>query len=399
MSGVVTMDVEISETKTAGKKLVLTSSGLGLFLKGLLGIGAYYSVNNVTISESRNFVEHTMPGRRGSVFQDMGRPAIKVTIEGNIAEDGIYYGLSGTGKNTIMLEELHKLCDAGNPVDFLCDMPALFGVSRVIIQELEATEVKGRKHNYNYKLTLKEWSEPAMTSAALRDKYAESMKKDAKMQLLKKGIVVGAAAGVVVTYVAVTTAKSNNLVVKLQVNKSVVTAEEAVDIKASVNDSKGNPVADADVTIKQDTKELFSGKTNAEGIVTATFQTPDAGNYTISATAKKSDYGDGDTSATVTVDTQIKARLSTDKATIRTSDKASINLTVADCNGKAIEGVTIDLACTGATLGPASGSTDAKGAFTASFSATTAGSYEVKATAKKSPYSDGKANITIKVIT
>ncbi|WP_128566960.1 Ig-like domain-containing protein [Methanocella paludicola] len=393
------MDVEISETKTAGKKLVLTSSGLGLYVKSLLGVGAYYSVNNVTISESRNFVEHTMPGRKGSVFQDMGRPAIKVTIEGNIAEDGIYYGLSGKGKNTIMLEELHKLCDAGNPVDFLCDMPALFGVSRVIIQELEATEVKGRKHNYNYKLTLKEWSEPAMGSDALRNKYVESMKKDAKIQLLKKGVVAGAAAGVVVTYMAVTTVKTNRLVIKLDIDKRVVTAEEAVDIKASVNDSKGDPVADADVTIKQDTKELFSGKTNAEGIVSATFQSPDAGNYTVTATAVKSDYGDGEASATVTVDTRIKARLSTDKATIKTTGKANIKVTAADCNGKAIEGATIELACTGATLEPASGSADSQGAFTASFSSTTAGSYEVKATVKKSPYADGNANVTIKVIT
>ena len=64
-----------------------------------------------------------------------------------------------------MLEELHKFCDAGKPVDFLCDMPTLFGVSRVVIQGLEATEVKGRKHNYNYKLTLKEWSEDPSTSS------------------------------------------------------------------------------------------------------------------------------------------------------------------------------------------------------------------------------------------
>jgi phage-related protein len=394
------MDVEISETKTTGKKLVLTSSGLGLYIKSLLGVGAYYSVNNVTISESRNFVEHSMPGRKGSVFQDMGRPAIKVTIEGNIAEDGIYFGLSGKGKNTIMLEELHKLCDAGNPVDFLCDTPALFGVSRVIIQELEATEVKGRKHNYNYKLTLKEWSEPAMTSAALRNKYVESMKKDAKIQLLKKGVVVVAAAGVVGTYMTVMTVKSNKLVVKLEIDKRMVTAEEAVDIKASINDSKGNIIADANVTIKQgDSKELFSGKTNAEGIVSATFQSPDAGNYTINASATKDDFGDGDASATITVDTQIKARLTTDKATIKTTDKATLKLVATDCNGKAIEGVTIDLACTGATFDPASGTTGSDGAITAKFNATTAGSYEVKATAKKSPYTDGKANITIKVIT
>jgi hypothetical protein len=150
------MDVEIGKT---GAKLVLTSGMLSYFTN-MMGIGAYYSINNVTITEGRNYVEHTMPGRTGSLFQDMGRPAIKIVLEGNMSEDGIIHGWrKGGGK--FYLEELHKLCDTGMPVDFLCDMPTLFGVSKVVIQELEASEVKGRKHNYNYKLTLKEWSEDA----------------------------------------------------------------------------------------------------------------------------------------------------------------------------------------------------------------------------------------------
>ncbi len=397
------MDVEIgimTGTPDKQKKLVLTSGFLA-YLGNMAGTAAYYSVNNVTISEGRNFIEHTMPGRKGSVFQDMGRPAIKITIEGNISEDGIFYGMfrGGKGKNKIRLEELHELCDAGKPVDFLCDMPALFGVSSVIIQELEATEVKGRKHNYNYKLTLKEWSE-SKPSFDARSKYGFA--KDALKKSLKKSIIVGAAAGAGLylghTLGTTYAPKTPELAVNIQMNKRIVTAEEVVEIKASVNDSKGNPIADADVKIKQgDSKELFSGKTNAEGIASAEFQSPDAGTYTIKATASKSDYKNGEASANITVDTQIKARMTTDKATITTSGKATLNVAVADCNGKAIEGVTVNLTCANTTISPASGTTDAKGSFTAEFSATAAGSYEVKATAKKSPYTDGNASITIKV--
>jgi hypothetical protein len=393
------MDVEIQEIGKPLSKLVLTS-GLGLYIKSLFGVGAYYSVNNVTISEGRSFVEHTMPGRKGSVFQDMGRPAIKVTIEGNISEDGIYYGLSGKGgKNKIMLEELHKLCDAGKPVDFLCDMPALFGVSRVIIQELEATEIKGKKHNYNYKLTLKEWSESKSTFD-VRKMYVDSLKKDAGKELLKKSLVVVAVGAVGGTYLGVTMSKTESLSVKVTLSKSILTAEETADVKATVSDSKGNPIADADVSIKQGDKELFSGKTNAEGVAVATFQSPDAGNYPIKATAKKDKYTDGEASASITVDTQIKARLTTDRATIKTSEKATIKLVAKDCNGKAINGVDITLACslTTGTVNPASGKTDENGALTVEFNATAAGTYEVTATAKKSPYSEGTAKVTVKVI-
>src|SRR5512142_849929 len=105
------MDTEIGNS---GAKLVLTS-GMLSYITNMMGIGAYYSVNNVTITEGRNYVEHTMPGRKGSVFQDMGRPAIKIVLEGNMSEDGIIYGWrKGGGK--FYLEELHKLCDTGMPV-------------------------------------------------------------------------------------------------------------------------------------------------------------------------------------------------------------------------------------------------------------------------------------------
>lgn len=396
------MDVEIREIGNPLGKLVLTS-GMGLYIKSLFGVGAYYSVNNVKISESRNFVEHTMPGRKGSVFQDMGRPAMKIVIEGNISEDGIFYGLSGkAGKNKIMLEELHKLCDAGKPVDFLCDMPALFGVSRVVIQEIEATEAKGKKHNYNYKLTLKEWTESKNIGLKARDMYIASLKKDAAKNMMKKTLIVVAAGAVGGAYLGVTMSKTESLAVKVTLSKSILTAEETADIKATVNDSKGNAIADADVTIKLGDKELFSGKSNAEGVATATFQSPDAGNFTITATAKKDKFKDGEASASVTVDTQIKAKLATDRATIKTTEKATVKLVATDCNGKAIDGVDVTLACsttTGTTIDPASGITNTDGALTVKFSATAAGTYEVTATAKKSPYTEGKAKVTVKVIT
>jgi hypothetical protein len=69
-----------------------------------------------------------------------------------------------------MLKALHELCDEGKPMDFLCDMPALFGVQPGDHTDLGATEVKGRKYNYDYKLTLKEFVSP---NKGLMDKSGE----------------------------------------------------------------------------------------------------------------------------------------------------------------------------------------------------------------------------------
>jgi len=392
------MDVELKEPGTTKPGLKLTASGLWAYVKSAVGGSAYYSVSNVVVSEGRNFIEHTMPGRKGSVFQDLGRPAITITIEGNIAEDGIFVGIFGKN-TTIMLEELHKLCDIGKPVDFLCDMPTLFGISRVVIQGLEATEVKGRKHNYNYKLTLKEWTEDT-GALSFRANYLASVKSAAKKELLKKTLIVAAGAAVAGTYIGVTSIKSMTITVKA--SKSVITPEESSDITASISDSKGNALTDADVTITAGGKQLFSGKSNADGAAVATFQSPDDGNHEIKVSAKKSGFWDGSSSATVTVDASLKTKLTTDMASIKASgtpDTATITVTVTDCNSKAIAGAAITLTCTpsGATVTQVSTSTDASGVSTATVKSSTAGTYEIAAKASKSPYKDGNGSISIKV--
>jgi hypothetical protein len=396
------MDVEIGKT---GAKLVLTSGMLSYFTN-MMGIGAYYSINNVTITEGRNYVEHTMPGRTGSLFQDMGRPAIKIVLEGNMSEDGIIHGWrKGGGK--FYLEELHKLCDTGMPVDFLCDMPTLFGVSKVVIQELEASEVKGRKHNYNYKLTLKEWSEDA--SSVDMVKFAASMATDATKQFAKKAIIVAAVAGAAGTYIGVTSIKKEEtLAVAVKGAKSVIMAGDSVEVTVTVSDSKGNPIVDADVTLTQvvDGKSLFSGKSDADGKAVATFEGPADGsgfkNYELKATATKTEFKNGEGSGFITVDSRLRAKITADNSTIKTSgspDKATVTVKVTDYNNKAVEGVTVSITCTSTkiTITHANKTTNGDGITTATASSTVAGTYDIKATATKSPYVDGTATISIKV--
>lgn len=397
------MDVKIGRKGASDKDMLVLTSGLTMYLVNQLGISPYYSVNNITISESRNYVEHTMPGRKGSVFQDMGRPAVKVVVDGNISEEGIILGWrKGGGK--LMLEELHKLCDEGKPLDFYSDMPTLFGISRVIIQEMEATEVKGRKHNYNYKLTLKEWSEE--DHAPKRAALLESLKKDAWKEFAKKALVLAATGAAAGTYIGVTTAKkAEALTVAVKAAKGVITVKESVEIKASVNDAKGNPVVDADLTITQasDSKQLFSGKTNADGEAVATFEGPEDSsgfkNYELKATAKKSGFSDGEASGFVTVDSRLRAKATVDSVTIKAGEKATITVTVTDCNNKAVEGASIAMeeSTKKLDISQADKATNADGASTATASSSDKATYTVAIAASKSSYVDGKASVKISV--
>jgi len=53
----------------------------------------------------------------------------------------------------------------------------------------------------------------------------------------------------------------------------VITAGESVEVTVTVSDPGGNPVVDADVTLTKvdDSKSLFSGKSDADGKAAATF--------------------------------------------------------------------------------------------------------------------------------
>jgi hypothetical protein len=405
------METRIGKITGGKPELQLTSSGFWAFVPKFMTTAKFYSVNNVTISTHRNFVEHTMPGRKGSVFQDMGRPAIKIVIEGNLNESRMLTGwTTAMGKledeKQFMLHNLHKLCESGEPVDFMCDMPTLFGVSKVVIQDLEATEAKGRKYDYDYKLTLKEVRDD--DGGKYMDEYRKSRRKFATEKLGKKLLIVGAAVGGVVvlgsSYAAAkgidsATQGPSTMVVSLRLDRARVKANEPVQVNIVVSSTKGEKLSGAKVDVKSTVgtsgaeEEVKSGlSTDSNGLATATFKSATQGTHTIKATVTLDGYADNSQTSTVRVGESMVVSMRLEKPA-SPQYTVKVIVTVTDTSGAKLDGATVKVqykASSSTSYTDASSqTTGADGLATIPFTAPSAGEYTVLAAVTKDGYDGG----------
>jgi hypothetical protein len=115
------------------------------------GIADARSVSSIVSSAGRLYVRFDIPGMQGSLFQDMGRTAVRLEIEGTI-----------TGKNALAaVEMLRSRFKGGNPVSFCSDISGASDITMVVIDDLRVSGVTGAKDRYEYRITLKEYHEPA----------------------------------------------------------------------------------------------------------------------------------------------------------------------------------------------------------------------------------------------
>jgi hypothetical protein len=114
------------------------------------------SVRNVNIVDERNLVKHEVPGMQGSVFQDLGRTAVKISFDGKV--------LGANAKNII--EQIRSKYKGGEPVPFLSDLSGAADVSQVVIDSFIATETAGTIGQYDYSIALKEFKEQPVMAAA-----------------------------------------------------------------------------------------------------------------------------------------------------------------------------------------------------------------------------------------
>lgn len=167
---------------------------LGLFMAGLLGsalstsgvLGSGFNpvklvqkafiftdlqanVNGITIE--RNIAKHEIPGREGTVFQDMGGRSTPIQIAGkwiyeNAPEDDISRLIESTlafaganiGWNWIRVEMMKALARFNAPMLLATN---LF-VGPVILERFHADEVGGQPNVFNYSLNLLEFN-PALS--------------------------------------------------------------------------------------------------------------------------------------------------------------------------------------------------------------------------------------------
>lgn len=105
----------------------------------------------VDVDEPRHLVELRAPGAMGSVFQDLGRGAVRLTLM------GIFIGEQAL-RDIEVLRQAHA---EALPLPFSGDIAVGSEITDVVIENFEVFQVPGHTFRYEYRLRVSESTEPA----------------------------------------------------------------------------------------------------------------------------------------------------------------------------------------------------------------------------------------------
>lgn len=108
------------------------------------------SLQRVLVDEGRKLVEHPLPSGTGSVFQDLGRGAFRLRL------DGVLLG----EESLRQIEELRAAQAKGSPLAFSADIAVGSDLTDVIVENFVVHQVPGYRFRYQFTLQLREWVEP-----------------------------------------------------------------------------------------------------------------------------------------------------------------------------------------------------------------------------------------------
>ncbi|WP_224241996.1 DNA circularization N-terminal domain-containing protein [Hyalangium gracile] len=119
-----------------------------------------HGVQAIVTDEGRRWVEQHIPGRAGSLFQELGRSAVRLQLEGLLwGEDALE-----------ALEALRTAQAEAEPVPFSADITAGMDFTDVLIDTLQVRQVAGYRDRYWYRLQVREHvEEPPEPEAALSE--------------------------------------------------------------------------------------------------------------------------------------------------------------------------------------------------------------------------------------
>lgn len=121
----------------------------------LLGSIALTRLQAVEVDEPRHLVELRAPGAKGSVFQDLGRGSVRLTLE------GIFLGEAAL-RDMEVLRQAHA---TASPLSFSGDIAVGSEITDVVIERFEVRQVPGHAFRYEYRLRVSEWTEPPRSTA------------------------------------------------------------------------------------------------------------------------------------------------------------------------------------------------------------------------------------------
>ncbi len=108
-------------------------------------------IESIRIRERRVWAEHPIPGRQGSVFQDLGTRPAAIVITGSLAGDEM---------RDEFLETVREKFQAGEPVTFTADITTATQIQYVVIEDLQFAEVAGSPDSFRYTIVLRESPPP-----------------------------------------------------------------------------------------------------------------------------------------------------------------------------------------------------------------------------------------------
>lgn len=118
------------------------------------------AVQAIVTDEGRRWVEQQIPGRAGSLFQELGRSAVRIELQ------GLLWGEQALQS----MESLRSAQSDAQPVPFSADVTAGMDFTDVLIDSLQVRQVAGYRDRYWYRLSVREHVEdPPAPAAALAE--------------------------------------------------------------------------------------------------------------------------------------------------------------------------------------------------------------------------------------
>lgn len=120
-------------------------------VKPVLGDWEVPHIEVIKTMERRSFAELAVPGRTGSLFQDLNTEPARIVISGS---------LFGDENRDAFLEELRGKFSVGEPVTFVADIVTATSVQYVIIETLRMEESGLKPDQIDYHIVLRESPPP-----------------------------------------------------------------------------------------------------------------------------------------------------------------------------------------------------------------------------------------------
>lgn len=127
-------------------------------VKPVLGDWEIPHIESIRSAERRAFIELPVPGRVGSLFQDLNTEPTRVVISGSLYSDE---------KRDEFLEAVRGRFRVGEPVTFVADIVTATDIQYVVIETLRFQESGVRPDQTDYLIVLRESPPPPPPPASL----------------------------------------------------------------------------------------------------------------------------------------------------------------------------------------------------------------------------------------